>query len=290
MNKTKGIFLIILSALGFSLMGVFVHYAGDIPSIQKSFFRNIIAFMVSIIFVIKTPGKINMAKEGWPILVLRSLAGTVGIVANFYALDHLVISDASTLNKLSPFFVLIFSYFFLKEKLTPIQILIVCGAFIGTLLVIKPSFQGIDIGMLAGLVGGISAGFAYTMVRKLGLLGVKATFIVMFFSGFSCLATLPYVLLNYVPMTLAQIASLLLAGLAATIGQFCITLAYKYAPAREISVYDYSSIIFTALFGYLVFGQVSDLLSWAGYLIIIFMAVVMYLYNNRYIGKYNSNR
>ncbi len=290
MNKTRGIILIILSAFGFALMGVFVRYAGDIPSIQKSFFRNLIAFVVSMVFVAKTPGKVNVTKNAWSILILRSLAGTAGIIANFYALDHLMIADASMLNKLSPFFVLIFSFWLLKEKLTSFQIAVVCGAFLGTLLVVKPTFSGIDPGMLAGLFGGLCAGFAYAMVRKLGLLGVKATFIVMFFSGFSCLVTLPYVLFDYTPMTFAQTGSLLLAGLAATMGQFCITMAYKFAPAREISVYDYSNIIFSAVLGYLIFGQVSDLLSWMGYLVIILMAVLMYLYNNGYIGKYDGNK
>lgn len=288
MNKTKGIILIIMSALGFALMSVFVRYSGDIPSIQKSFFRNLIALVVSLFFVARTPGKVNLTRKAWPILILRSAAGTAGIIANFYAVDHLLIADASMLNKLSPFFVLIFSFMLLKEKLTTFQVAVVGGAFLGSLLVIKPSFQGIDAGMMAGLLGGLCAGFAYTMVRKLGLLEVKATFIVMFFSGFSCLVTLPFVIVNYTPMSYIQIGSLLMAGLAATLGQFCITLAYKYAPAREISVYDYSSIIFSALFGYLVFGQVSDLLSWVGYLVIILMAIMMFLYNKGYLGKYNG--
>ena len=70
---------------------------------------------------------------------------------------------------------------------------------------------------------------------------------------------------------------LLMAGLSAAGGQFTITAAYSYAPAREISVYDYSQIIFAAIIGFCVFGQVPDMLSWIGYAIIIGMAVVNYL-------------
>ena len=73
---------------------------------------------------------------------------------------------------------------------------------------------------------------------------------------------------------------LLLAGLAASGGQFSFTAAYCNAPAREISVYDYSQIIFSALLGLFIFGQVPDWLSWCGYVIISSMAVVMFLYNN----------
>ena len=82
-------------------------------------------------------------------------------------------------------------------------------------------------------------------------------------------------------MTAYQIIVLLFAGLAAAGGQFGITFAYTFAPAREISVYDYSQIIFSAVFGFVLFGQVPDALSWIGYGVICLMAVGMFLYNKR---------
>ena len=134
---------------------------------------------------------------------------------------------------------------------------------------------------LIGLCGGLFAGVAYTFVRLLGERGEKGPFIVFFFSGFSCLVSLPYLFLHYHPMSPSQLGFLLLAGLAASGGQFSITAAYCNAPAREISVYDYSQIIFSALLGFLLFSQVPDFLSVIGYLTICVMAVVMFLYNNR---------
>ena len=73
----------------------------------------------------------------------------------------------------------------------------------------------------------------------------------------------------------------LLAGLAASGGQFAITTAYLYAPAREISVYDYSQVAFSSLLGFLFFGQVPDSLSLIGYGIICLTAIGMFLYQNR---------
>jgi drug/metabolite transporter (DMT)-like permease len=133
---------------------------------------------------------------------------------------------------------------------------------------------------LIGLCGGICAGIAYTMVRILGQRGEKGPFIVCFFSGFSCLVTLPYLLFCYAPMTWQQILILLGAGLAAAGGQFSITAAYVYAPAKEISVYDYSQIIFSAMIGYVLFHQVPDQYSILGYMIIIAMALAMFFLNN----------
>lgn len=281
-QKYKGVLCIIVSAFCFAFMNAFVRLSGDLPSIQKSFFRNFVAFFFALIILIRSKEKINVTKESVPYLLLRSIFGTLGILCNFYAVDHLVLSDASMLNKMSPFFTILFSFLFLKERLTAFQTVSVIIAFFGSLFIIKPTFANMDlIPSLLGLLGGIGAGAAYTMVRKLGSLGVKGPFVVFFFSGFSCITTLPFLIINFEPMTWVQLLMLLGAGLAAAGGQFSITAAYYYAPAREISVYDYSQIIFSALLGYILFDQIPDALSFLGYVIIIGVAIVMFWYNNR---------
>lgn len=281
-KRYKGIICIIMSAFCFALMSFFVRMAGDLPPIQKSFFRNFMAAIFAGVILMKNGVPFHCKKENLGYMLGRSICGTIGILCNFYAVDHLVLADASMLNKMSPFFAVIFSYFLLKEKITVPQGLFVIGAFVGSLFVIKPTFSNMDLlPSLIGLCGGIGAGAAYTMVRKLGERGEKGPFIVFFFSTFSCVVTLPWLLFDYHPMSLAQIGILLFAGLSAAGGQFSITAAYCYAPAREISVYDYSQIIFSAGLGFFFFEQIPDLLSWIGYAVICLMAVAMFLYNNR---------
>ncbi|MFA6688969.1 MAG: DMT family transporter [Sphaerochaetaceae bacterium] len=282
MNKTyKGIAAIIISAFCFATMNVFVRLAGDIPSIQKSFFRNFVAMIVAAGILIRNKESFHWGKGNFPLLVLRSFAGTVGILCNFYAVDHLVLSDASMLNKLSPFFAILFSLLFLRERISILQALCVAGAFIGSLFIVKPTFANADLSAsLIGLLGGIGAGAAYTCVRALGGRGERGSLIVFFFSSFSCLITLPWLLLDHAPMTFGQIGLLLCAGLSATGGQFAITAAYTYAPAREISVYDYSQVIFSALLGLIIFGQRPDLSSIAGYVIICAMAIIMFSHDS----------
>lgn len=281
-KKYMGIVYIVISAFCFALMNMFVHMAGDLPSVQKSFFRNFVAAVFACILLLKDKTPFRCKRENLKYLVLRAVFGTIGILCNFYAVDRLVLADASMLNKMSPFFAVLFSYLVLKEKVTIAQALIVAGAFIGSMFVVKPTFANMDlIPSILGLLGGICAGAAYTMVRKLGMMGEKGSFIVFFFSVFSCLVTLPWLVFDYHPMSTAQLIILFLAGLSAAGGQFSITAAYCYAPAKEISVYDYSQIIFSAGLGFFVFGQVPDLLSWLGYGMICAMAVVMFLYNNK---------
>ncbi len=279
-KKYLGIIYILCSAFCFALMNVFVRLAGNLPSVQKSFFRNLAAFFFTLFILEKDGIKAGCERKNRKDLLLRSVFGTVGILCNFYAVDHLVLSDASMLNKMSPFFVVIGSYLILKEKVALSQALIVVGAFAGSLLVIKPVFSNIDLlPSLIGLAGGFSAGIAYTYVRKLQLHGEKGPFIVCFFSLFSCAVTLPFLIFDYHPMNGEQTLFLLLAGMAAAGGQFGITAAYGCAPAREISVYDYSQIIFSAFLGFVLFGQIPDPLSWAGYAVICAMAVLMFFHS-----------
>lgn len=281
-KQYKGIFYIILSAFCFSLMDMFVRMSGDLPSIQKSFFRNVVAAVFGCILVLKEKDSFQWKKGSGKYLILRSLFGTLGILCNFYAIDHLALADASMLNKMSPFFVVIFSFLFLKEKVTAAQILLVMGAFGGSLFVVKPTVSNLDlIPSLIGLLGGLGAGAAYTMVRKLGTVGIKGPFIVFFFSTFSCVITLPWLIFDYHAMTLWQVLVLLLAGLCAAGGQFAITAAYCYAPASEISIYDYTKVIFSMVLGFVMFQQIPDFYSWVGYVIICLMAVLMFFYNKK---------
>ena len=280
-QKHKGIICIIFAAFFFALMSLFVRLSGDLPVFQKSFFRNLVALIFAVFVLLRTKTKVNLNKGDWGGLILRSVFGTIGVLCNFYAVDHLLLADANILNKLSPFFALLMGALILKEKLKPFQICAVITAFCGALLVIKPGSGVLAGPALVGLIGGCAAGTAYTFVRLLGKRGIPGPFIVFFFSAFSCVTIGPMMMFNFQPMSGSQILFLLLAGLAAAGGQFSVTAAYCYAPAREISVFDYSQIVFSAILGFVIFHQVPDTYSWLGYAVILLTAVANFLYNNR---------
>lgn len=138
--KHKGVLCIISSAFCFAFMGAFVRLAGDLPSVQKSFFRNLVAFIFAAAILIRQKGSfLPQKKSNIGALLIRSVCGTLGILCNFYAVDHLALSDAAMLNKMSPFFVIVFSAMFLRERTNLVQTLGVIVAFAGSLLIIKPS-------------------------------------------------------------------------------------------------------------------------------------------------------
>lgn len=277
--RQKGILCILTSAFGFALMAMFVRlcddYGGSVSSFQKSLFRNLIAlFIAAFVFVRQHQKSVRIPMKAWGLMLGRSVSGCLGIFGNFYALSIIPIGEAMTLNKTAPFFAVLFSWLFLRERVGLRQILCLCAAFLGALLVMKPGFQGeATFATICALVGGLGAGIAYTCVRELGLLKVEGSLIVLFFSGFSTLASLPFVCGAFDPMTPAQILILLGAGCGAAIGQFGVTAAYRFAPPREIAVFDYTNVIFTAGFGFAFFGQIPDCLSVLGFLLIVLAGV-----------------
>ncbi len=276
--KNKGMIMIIIAALCFAVMNMFVKLSGDLPSIQKSFFRNLVAVFIAFSILRKSGVGFYIEKKNIGLLLVRSICGTIGIIANFYAVDHLLLSDASIIQKLSPFFVIIFSFFLLKEHVTKRQVVSIMIAFIGTLFVVKPSFQNTELtASFIALIGAMGAGAAYTVVRMLSQRNVKGPQIVFYFSLFSCLSVVPYLIYQFTPMTYQQMAFLLLAGISAAGGQFAVTAAYSHSAGRDISLYDYSQVVFAAILGFIVFQQVPDIFSIIGYLIIFGITFFMCL-------------
>lgn len=281
-QKSKGILYIIAAALGFAMMSLFVKLAGDLPAFQKAFFRNFVALIFIFIMMLREKFSFIPPKEHIPDLLGRSFFGTMGLLCNFYALGRLNLSDANMLNKLSPFFAIIFSIFLLKERPKFAQIIGVAVAFVGSLFIIKPGFDNPQVlPAVAGLLGGMGAGIAYTFVRRLGQKQENSRRIVFFFSAFSCILCLPFLIFEYERMSGLQLIYLILAGTFACIGQLGITKAYICAPAREISVYDYTQVIFAAVLGFFVFGDIPDWLSVLGYILIIGAGVAMFFYNKK---------
>lgn len=277
-DKYKGIFYIILAAFGFAFMNLFVKLAGDLPAIEKSFFRNLVAVFFAFTVMKKEKIPFTIPKGTGKYIFFRSLFGTIGIFANFYAIGKLYIADASMLNKLSPFFAIIFSYFLLKEKIKLYQFACVLTAFVGALFILRPGFDSVaTFPAFIGLLGGMGAGLAYTNVRMATKLGARGPLIVFCFSVFSCVCAIPFIIFDHQPLTWWQLVSLLMAGLSATLGQFSITAAYTYAPASELSVYDYTQIVFAALLGMIFLGEMPDVISILGYLIICGAGIAMFL-------------
>jgi drug/metabolite transporter (DMT)-like permease len=273
--KVKGIIAILISAIGFSFMSVFFRLAGDLPVFQKSLARNFVAMFIPLFFIYKYKQPMFGKLRNQPLLIGRSTLGLIGVLLNIFAIDHMVLSDADTLMKLNPFWTILLSLLFLHEKVRKYQISAMIIAIMGMLLIVKPEFSSTMLPSLAGLFSGIFAASAYTCVRALSRREQPYT-IVFYFSLFSVIVLIPFSIATFEPMTTTQILYLLGAGLAAAVGQIGITLAYSFAAAKDISIFTYASIIFTALFGFILFGETPDMYAIVGYIIIISASYYMF--------------
>ena len=250
--KVKGIIAILISAIGFSFMSVFFRLAGDLPVFQKSLARNLVSLFIPLFFIYKYKQPLFGKLSSQPLLITRSILGLIGVLLNIYAIDHMLLSDADTLMKLNPFWTILLSLIFLHEKVRRYQVIAMIVAIVGMLFVVKPEFSS-----------ALSSREApYT--------------IVFYFSLFSVVALIPFTLFTYEPMSWLQVLYLIGAGLAAAVGQIGITLAYSYAPAKDISIFTYASIIFTAFFGFVLFGESPDMYATLGYVIIIAASYYMF--------------
>lgn len=274
-TKVKGILAILISAIGFSFMAVFFRLSGDLPVFQKSLARNFVAMFIPLFFILKYKQPFFGKLISQPLLVTRSVLGLMGVLLNIYAIDHMVLSDADILMKLNPFWTILLSLIFLKEFIQKYQITSMVIAIIGMLFVVKPEFSSDVIPAIVGLLSGVFAASAYTAVRALSTREAPYT-IVFYFSFFSVIVLIPFVAFTFEPMSLIQIVYLILAGLSAAVGQIGITVAYSYAPAKDISIFTYASIIFTAIIGFILFNESPDFYAIIGYIIILSASYYMF--------------
>jgi len=279
-NAGRAVVAIILASLSFSMVGVSVRLAGDMPVFEKVFFRSLVSLIAMGAVAMRY--RENPFAQGRliPLLVLRGFFGTAAMTLYFFAIAHLNLADATILNKLSPFFVTIFAVVFLKERLAKHLIPALLLAFAGALLVLKPQFDYHALAAVGGIVSAMCSGAAYTVVRSLrGKLPPYT--IVFWFSLVSVAASTVPTALGYIRPDPAQWLALLGAGIFATTGQFALTYAYHQAEASRLSIYNYGHVVFAGIFALMLWGEIPDVLSLAGIALIIGAAV----WNHRHLVR-----
>ncbi|PID26807.1 MAG: EamA family transporter [Candidatus Cloacimonadota bacterium] len=277
-NIKKAIIFMLISSLSFAFMGVFVKILVNIPVFEKVFVRNLVSLFIALFVILKKGKPIFGKKENQKYLIARSLLGLSGVILFFYALSNMYLADASILNKISPFFVTLFATLFLKEKLSKIQIPALIIVFIGAIMIIKPRFDFSVIPALAGFLSAIFAGGAYTMVRHLRGKEDPST-IVFYFSFVSVIGISPFLFVDFVIPNFIEALYLIGIGVFAGIAQIALTHSYRYAKASEISIYNYTNIVFSAILGFVIFSEIPDIISIVGGLLIIITAFMVFKYN-----------
>ena len=277
-NIRKAALALLCSTFCIALCSGFIHLAGDLPALEKQFVRSSVMIILSISTVIHSKSELQVKRDFALPLVLRGLFGAIACSCNFYAIDHLPLATANMLAKLAPFFTVLFAWLFLKEKLRPVNVLALVFAFIGVLFAVRPGGGSIEpMGAVMGIASGLFGGAAFASLRACDKKGASNTVTVMSFSVGTLLFSVPTMIFSFQPISLNQILILVASGLIATAGHFCIAMAYRFAPPSKVSVFDYCQIVWSALIGFVMFGQRPGLFSLIGYAIIILTGVMVFL-------------
>lgn len=291
-NITKGVLLMILASLFLAFMNFFFKLIGDnMSSYEKLFFRGTLLLIVSLGTVYlerkrhpNTYTNYLGHKRNMPLLLMRSFCGGLSMLCNIYALNHLTLADSDMIFKLNSVFLVILCWMFLKEKISWHQIVALILSIIALLLIIKPRFDDPNIiHYLMAVAGMLLAAFAYVAIRKLttsdhpehpGTIMANLSVLILVTMAYPAAKNFSGFAGNEINYLWVSIAALFGAA-----GQLCFTFSFKFAPAKETGIYNYSSLLFNSYLGWLVFDQIPDKWSVLGYVLIVGTAIWQFVLN-----------
>ncbi|WP_306309393.1 DMT family transporter [Fulvivirga ligni] len=258
-------------------MNVFVKLVPDIPAVEVVLFRSAVSFILSLV-ILKSSG-VNIWGKNKPILLARGAAGAVALVLYFATIQAIPLASAVTLQFLSPIFTSILGIFIVKEKVKPLQWLFFLVAFIGILMIkgfddrISSWFLGI------GVVAAALSGLAYNFIRKLNT-SEHPLVIVFYFPLVTMPVTGIYSAFDWVPPVGWQWFFLLMIGLLTQVAQYFMTKSYQLEELSKVSSLQYLNIIYALLYGWLIFRESFNVMTYAGMLVVIVGVVLNVWYKH----------
>lgn len=255
----------------FACMGVCVKFGAErFAAGELVFYRGFVATL--ILGAIIAWRRLPLATPHAAAHFRRGLAGFVSLVAYFYAITLIPLATAVTLNYTSPLFLALLLAFWLGERPVRRLYLALAVGFLGVVLVLQPTLERHQlVGGLLGLASGVISSIAYLNVRQLGELGEPEWRTVFYFSLFSTIGGLPWLLASN-PIHVIDITGwLLLLGVGGfgTGAQLCMTAAYKRGRTLTAASLAYSTVAFSSLFGILFWRETLSPAAWSGIALII---------------------
>ncbi len=258
------------AGLLFAVMGVCVKLGSShFSTAELVFYRSLFGFLVILAFAFS-----RSTTLATPYLLLhlsRSFNGFIALMLFFYAITHLPLATAITLNYTSPIFMAIFTALMLKERFQPILIVTVITGFIGVFLLLNPEMHWQALSASGpGLLSGVVAGFVYTQVAQLGHYGEPAWRIVFYFTLVSLLGSGLWMLAaGFQPLAFSDLPLLVGLGASATAAQLCMTKAYGEGNPLTAGSLAYSTVLFACLFDVLLWNEHLSPSNWAAIALII---------------------
>ncbi|MEO5692649.1 MAG: DMT family transporter [Usitatibacter sp.] len=261
----------VVAAFLFATMAVFVKLGSQyFGAAELAFYRSLVTMVVAFICLSATRGTV---RTGYLAMhAIRGLVGALAIICYFYSISSLSLATAQTLYYTSPLFIAIATTVVLRERPSRWLVAAVALGFVGVALLLQPHFdEGKEVAVLAGVLGGMLAAWAYLSVRTLGRLGEPDWRVVFWYGAFATVfcAVWQGVTSSFHPVTRDNWWMLLGLGVCGALAQWAVTRAYRTGNTLVVGALLYSSIVFAALFTYVLWNDRLGALEWAGIAVII---------------------
>ncbi len=264
----------LLASLLFAGMGVAVRYASDeLSTAMVVFLRNFFGLLALLPWLVQSRGLQALGTCRLPAHLMRAIAGLTAMYCFFYALANLHLAEAVILNYSSPLFVALFALLLLGEHANRRLVTAIVIGLLGVGLIIKPGSGVWSPAALIGMASGVFAALAMVGIRHMSATEPTRR-IVFYFCLFGTLFSAVPMLWAWQMPPLEILAAMALAGTGATAAQLLLTKSYSLVPAAMVGPYTYSSVIFAAIFGWLLWGEIPGPSSFAGAALIVIAGIM----------------
>lgn len=270
-----GVLMMIIDAICVSTMTLLIKYVPHLPLMELIFFRSL-PLMLIVPLVLKNR-RISFIGNNKRLLFLRCLFAGCGLIAYFYSITSMTLTDAITIKQMTPIFIIILASIFLKESINSQKISVFIFAFFGVILIIKPGFSFNIFPAIIGMAGAIFFAGSQIALRHLRL--TDHLLVIVNYFGFTIGLSSFTILLfqrGFIFPDIFSLKILISLGVVGAAGQITLTKAYQMAPANLVSLYSYLQIIFGTIFGIIFFKEIPDLFSIFGAFLIIISGYLYY--------------
>lgn len=259
----KGALLVVLASAMFAIMGAGIKTISPaLPVEMIVFFRNLFGLTCLAPWLLRA-GAMGMATQRLPAHALRALSGLAAMYCFFFALGGLQLGEAVLLNFSAPLFIPLLALLWLREPVTRSLVWALVVGLAGIAFILKPTTGIINPVAVVGLLSGLFAAVATVSVRGLSRTEPPERIVVYFAALGTLVSGLP-VPLAWVTPDPTQWVTLVMIGVFATGGQVFLTRGITLVPAAQVGPFTYSSVVFAAAIGWLVWGELLDLMTLLG--------------------------
>lgn len=275
---SEGAKAMFVSSFSFALMNIFVKQLSHLPAMEIVFFRCVVS---AIICLISLRGlSVNLLGNNRLYLFLRGASGTTALFCFFLTIQNVPLASGVTLSYLSPIFTAILAIFLLNEKVRGLQWLFYLISFAGVFVIKGFDANFPTIYFVTGLSAAFFSGVAYNLVRSLRE-SEHPLVIVFQFQIVGIIAGFIYVLFDWKMPQGNDWLYLAGTGLLTQIGQVYLTKALQSEAVGQVSIINYTGVIYAIFFGWLIFGEVLTIQTFMGIMLVIGGVILSIFYNKR---------